>query len=132
MSESVKIKQVLRSSKSWNGASLPAVSGKTEFQVLHFSMKPGAKTTIHMHPINGAGYMIAGELTMYATDDPHGSFEDQAKVKKIVLKKGDAWTETVNIWHYGINETAHDLEFVLIFVGHVATPPTLSLGTHPK
>jgi quercetin dioxygenase-like cupin family protein len=132
MNESIKIKTVLQSSKSWNGALLPLMSGIPEFHVLHFSMKPGAKTTIHMHPLHGAGYMIAGELTMYATDDPHGSFEEKSKVKKIVLKTGDAWNETVNIWHYGVNETANDVEFVLIFVGHEMTPPTLSLGTHPK
>ncbi len=132
MSPSLKIEEVLRSSKSWNGAPLPILSsGKTEFRVLLFKMPPGSKTTIHMHPLNGAGYMISGELTMYATDDPHGSFKDSSQVKKIVLKAGDAWTETVNIWHYGINETDADLEFVLIFVGHEGTPPTLSLGTKP-
>ncbi len=126
----VQIKEVLRSTESWDGSPLPGFgSGKTEMRVLHFKMGPGAKTTIHMHPMNGAGYMIAGTLTMYATDDPQGSFNDPKRIKKVVLKPGDAWAETVNTWHYGINEGKEEVEFVLIFAGHEKTPPTLSLGT---
>ena len=130
MSNSVKIKQILKTSKSWSGAPLPGFSsGKTEFKVLHFTIVPGGKTTVHVHPLNGAGYMIAGELTMYSTDDPHGSFADPTRVKKIVLKMGDAWTESVNIWHYGENTGDTEVEFVLIFAGEIDIPPTLSLGT---
>ena len=126
----VSIKEVLKTTKSWNGAPLPSFSsGTTEFRVLTFNIAPGAKTTIHVHPSNGAGYLIAGELTMYATDDPHGSFADPTRVKEIKLSPGDAWTETVNTWHYGENKGEVDVEFVLIFAGTEGTPPTLSLGT---
>jgi quercetin dioxygenase-like cupin family protein len=133
MIEPVKITEIFKSSTSWDGAPLPGVNAhKTEFKILRFKMPPGAKTTIHMHPLNGAGYMIAGELTMYATEDPHGNFTDPKKVKEVVLSPGDAWAETVNTWHYGINKGSIDVEFVLMFVGQAGTPPTLSMGTHPK
>lgn len=124
------ILEILRSSRSWDGASLPASGhGKTEFRVLLFKMSPGVMTSVHMHPLNGAGYVIKGELTMYATQDPHGSFADSKRVKKVKLRSGEGWAETVNTWHYGINEGSDEVEFVLIFVGEEGTPPTLSLGT---
>jgi len=130
MSKSVNIHQVLKTTKSWNGSPLPGFnSGTTEFRVLLFTIPPGARTTIHVHPLNGAGYMIAGELTMFATEDPHGSFADPQKVKEIKLAAGDAWAESVNSWHYGENQGKVDVEFVLIFAGQADTPPTLSLGT---
>lgn len=130
MSEQVKIKQILKTSSSWSGTALPGFnSGKTEFQVLIFKIAPGAKTTVHVHPLNGAGYMISGELTMFSTEDPQGSFDNPKQVKQITLKAGDAWAESVNIWHYGQNQGSKDAEFVLMFAGQVDIPPTLSLGT---
>ena len=74
--------------------------------------------------------MISGELTMFSTEDPHGSFEDPKQIKQVRLVAGDAWAESVNTWHYGENGGKVDAEFVLIFAGQSDTPPTLSLGTH--
>ena len=130
MSDQVHIKQVLKTSSSWSGAPLPGFnSGQTEFRVLHFKIIPGGKTTVHVHPMNAAGYMIAGELTMFSTEDPHGSFDHPKQIQKVILRKGDAWAESVNIWHYGENKGNTDAEFVLIFAGQIDVPPTLSLGT---
>ncbi len=130
MSDSVQIKQILKTSTSWSGSPLPGFSsGMTEFKVLLFKIAPGGKTTVHVHPLNGAGYMIAGELTMFSTEDPHGSFENAKKVRTITLRAGDAWAESVNIWHYGENQSDTEAEFVLMFAGQVDIPPTLSLGT---
>lgn len=130
LADPITIKEVLRTTKSWNGAPLPGFnSGKTEFRVLTFKIAPGAKTAIHIHPSNGAGYLIAGELTMYATDDPNGSFADAKSVKETKLLPGSAWTETVNTWHYGENKGTVDVEFILIFAGEEGSPTTLSLGT---
>ncbi len=118
---------ILKTTKSWNGNMLPGFNaGQTEFTVLSFKIAPGAKTAVHLHPLNGIGYMLSGELTMYATDDPHGNFTDK-KMKKIKLKKGDSWAETVNTWHYGENNTNQDVTFILVFVGAKNTPPTLLL-----
>ena len=89
MTHSVKIKQILKTSESWSGSPLPGFnSGVTEFKVMHYTIPPGGKTTIHVHPLNGAGYMLSGELTMFSTEDPHGSFENPKQVRKIKLKAG--------------------------------------------
>ena len=130
MADPIEIKQVLKTTNSWNDVPLPGFSsGQTEFTVLTFKIAPGAKTAIHMHPMNGAGYVLSGELTMYATKDPHGNFADNKLVKKINLTTGQAWTETVNTLHYGENNTKNEVKFILIFAGAAATPPTLSI-TH--
>lgn len=123
----IEVRPILKTTKSWNGNTLPALSsGQTEFTILKFKVAPGGKTAIHLHPMNGAGYMISGELTMYATEDPHGNFTG-SEVKKIKLKTGDSWTETVNTWHYGENNTNKEITFILVFAGAEKTPPTLSL-----
>lgn len=132
MTNEVNITQVLKTTTSWNGAILPGFnSGITEFRVLRFQIAPGAKTTVHLHPLNGVGYMISGVLTMFSTEDSQGSFKDAKKVKKIQLTAGDAWAESVNAWHYGENQGTDMAEFVLVFAGQIDVPPTLSLGTKP-
>ena len=130
MSHLVEIKQILKTSKSWSGSPLPGFgSGAAEMKVVHFKIAPGGKTTIHVHPMNGAGYILQGELVMFSTDDPHGSFDNPKHVKSIKLGKGDAWAESVNVWHYGENQGKVDVEFIVVFAGEVDIPPTLSLGT---
>ncbi|MBI3508253.1 MAG: cupin domain-containing protein [Chlamydiia bacterium] len=132
MPDRVQIKHILQTSESWSGTPLPGFSsGKTEFKILLFTIKPGGKTTIHVHPLNGAGYMISGELTMFSTEDPHGSFENPKQVKKATFKRGEAWAESVNIWHYGENQGKVDAEFVLMFAGQVDIPPTFRLLSKP-
>jgi quercetin dioxygenase-like cupin family protein len=129
MASEIKTTQVLRSNQSWNGAILPHFgSDQPEYSVFLYTIPPGAKTSIHIHPFNGAGYMLSGELTVYATDDPQGSFADTSKVKKIKLTAGNAWTETVNTWHYGENLGKQDAKLVVIFSGQKNKPTTLSLG----
>jgi len=125
--EPVTIKEILSSDKAWDGSDLPGFNtGRPELKVLTYKIAPGAKTPVHIHTMNGAGYMLSGELTMYATEDTKGGFEDPLKVKKIALKAGEAWTEGVNVWHYGENNGTDDVTFVLVFAGEKGTRPTLS------
>jgi quercetin dioxygenase-like cupin family protein len=127
VTEPVVIKEVLSATKAWDGSNLPGFNtGTPELKVLTYKIASGAKTSVHIHTINGAGYMLAGELTMYATEDSKGSFADASKVKKVQLKAGDAWTEAVNVWHYGENNGQDDVTFVLVFAGDKGTQPTLS------
>lgn len=125
------IKTVLATDTAWNQSILPAYTvGRPEMHVVKFKIAPGAKTPIHLHPVNGAGYVLSGELTMYSTSDASGDFTDSNKIKKVVLKQGDAWAEAVNAWHYGINNSDKDVEFIVIFAGQKGTPTAMSLGTY--
>lgn len=120
----VEINPVLKSTRTWNGISL---ANQMETSVLTYKIAPGGKTPVHVHPVNGSGYILSGELTMFATSDPHGSFSDPALIKKVTLKKGQAWNEAVNTWHYGENKSDREVTFILMFAGTKNTPITLSL-----
>lgn len=128
MAKSVQIQQVLKTHTSWDKE--PLIDhhvGPFEYKVLVFKIAPGGKVPVHVHPLHGAGYMIRGELTMYSTNDPHGSFKNKKHVKKITLKAGEAWADLIHTWHYGENRGHEEVEFVLIFAGPREVPPTLSL-----
>lgn len=133
LADPVEIIQILQSTEGWTGTPLPGYgTGETDLRVVTFKIEPGAKTSVHVHPVNGAGYIISGELTMYATEDVHGDFSDPKKVKKIVLKEGEAWTEAVDTWHYGENNGEQDVTFIVIFAGTQGTPSSLSYQNGPK
>lgn len=124
----VEITQILQSTEAWTQAPLPGfTAGQTDLRVVTFKIQPGAKTSIHLHPVNGAGYVVSGELTMVATEDTTGDFSDPKKVKTIVLKTGEAWTEAVNTWHYGINNGKEDVTFIVVFAATEGTPSSMSL-----
>ncbi|TAL64880.1 MAG: cupin domain-containing protein [Legionella sp.] len=126
----IEARELLKTTKSWNGASLPSFGpDHPEFNIVNYKLAPKTKTPVHLHPMNGAGYIISGELTLYSTTDPHGDFSDISKVKKITLKAGQAWTETVNTWHYGENNSDKDVELVIFFAGAKNTPLSLSMNT---
>lgn len=91
MAGNIKIDPILTTQQSWNGDALPAhPSGAPQMRVLTFNIPPKTKTGIHKHPYNGAGYVMSGALTLYATTDPDGDFSDPSKIKQITLKPGEA------------------------------------------
>ena len=115
-------------SQGWDEGNLPGFSnGQTDMRVVSFKLAPGAKTSVHAHPVNGAGYILSGELTMYATTDTAGDFSDPSKIKKVVLKTSDTWAEAVNTWHYGENNGKEEVNFIVVFAATEGTPSTLSL-----
>lgn len=125
------IKSIITTDKAWDQSALPGyTTGSSEMHVVKFKIAPGTKTPIHLHPVNGGGYIVSGELTMYSSSAANGDFSDPSKTKEIVLKQGDAWAEAVNVWHYGINNSDQDVEFIVVFAGQKGTPTAMSLGTY--
>lgn len=127
LANGVEINPVLKTTTAWDGSVLSGCSnGQMQTTVLTYKIAPGEKTPLHIHPVNGSGFILSGELTMYATTDPHGSFADPALVKEVTLKKGQAWGEAVNTWHYGENKSDKEVTFIVMFSGTENTPVTLS------
>jgi quercetin dioxygenase-like cupin family protein len=120
----VEIKTILDTIQSWDQSDLP---NDMRINIKEFTIQPGAKTVIHKHPVHGGGTILEGELTMFVTQDPHGSFDDSKKVKKVTLKSGETWAETIDTWHYGVNEGSIPVKFILTFIGDKDTPQTISL-----
>jgi quercetin dioxygenase-like cupin family protein len=112
---SIVVEQLAKSSKSWDGDSLPEYpKGQPEITILRIKIPPGAELEIHEHPVINSGYLVRGELTVIAKD------------KKILhLKAGDSIVEIVNKRHYGKNEGTDTAEIIVFYAGEVNKPITI-------
>ena len=109
------VKQLVKTSQSWNGDFLPAYpQGKPEITILRITIPAGTKLHTHSHPVINAGVLLSGELTVLTTDG-----------KTLHLKAGDPIVEVVNTLHYGMNEGEVPAEIVVFYAGVVDTPITV-------
>jgi quercetin dioxygenase-like cupin family protein len=112
---SVAAKELVKTSKSWNGASLPAYpSGQPMVTILRISIPAGAVLDVHSHPVINAGVLISGQLTVITRDG-----------KTLHLKAGDPIVEVVNTSHYGINEGKAPAEIIVFYAGTPGAPITI-------
>jgi quercetin dioxygenase-like cupin family protein len=112
---SIVVEQLAKSSKSWDGESLPEYPrGQPEITILRIKIPPGAELKMHEHPVINSGYLVSGELTVIAKDN-----------KKLHLKAGDSIVEIVNKKHYGKNEGKETAEIVVFYAGEVNKPITI-------
>ena len=113
---SIVVKELVRSSKSWDGKLLPPYpQGQPEITILRISIPAGARLETHSHPVINAGVLISGQLTVETTDG-----------KILHLKAGDPIVEVVNTLHYGINEGTVPAEIVVFYAGIVGQAVTVS------
>jgi quercetin dioxygenase-like cupin family protein len=112
---SVVVKELAKTSQSWNGNSLPAYPpSQPMITILRISIPAGAQLDIHSHPVINAGVLISGELTVLTKDR-----------KTLYLKAGDPIIEVVNTLHYGINQGMVPAEIVVFYAGAVDMPITV-------
>lgn len=111
----VEIKQLAKSSRSWDGEALPEYpQGQPEVTILRIKIPAGAKLEIHNHPVINAGVLLAGELTVVTEDN-----------KTLHLKAGDSIVELVNKKHYGKNEGKEKAEIIVFYAGVENKPITV-------
>ncbi len=110
-----KVEILAKTSKSWDGESLPNyLNGKPEVTLLRITIPPKMQLSLHKHPVINAGVLLKGELTVVTED------------KKILhLKAGDPIVEVVNTWHYGKNEGNVSAEIIVFYAGVEGTPITI-------
>ncbi len=109
------VKELVKSSQSWNGEALPAYpQGQPEIRILRIGIPAGARLETHSHPVINAGVLLTGELTVVALDG-----------KTLHLKAGDPIVEVVNTLHYGINEGKVPAEIIVFYAGTVGAPVTV-------
>jgi quercetin dioxygenase-like cupin family protein len=112
----IVVKELVRSSKSWDGELLPPYpQGQPEITILRISIPPGARLETHSHPVINAGVLMSGQLTVETTDG-----------KILHLKAGDPIIEVVKTLHYGINNGAVPAEIVVFYAGIVGQAITVS------
>jgi quercetin dioxygenase-like cupin family protein len=112
---SAVVKEVVKTTQTWNGASLPAyLPGQPQITILRISIPAGARLDIHSHPVINAGVLISGELTVLTKDG-----------KTLHLKAGDSIVEVVNTLHYGINQGDVPAEIIVFYAGTIDIPITV-------
>jgi quercetin dioxygenase-like cupin family protein len=112
---STVVKELAKTSRSWDGNSLPAYPpGQPKISILRITIPAGARLDIHSHPVINAGVLISGELTVLTKDG-----------KRLNLKAGDPIVEVVNTLHYGINQGRIPAEIIVFYAGTVDTPITV-------
>lgn len=112
---SIEVKQLAKSTKSWDGETLPQYpQGQPEITILRIKIPAGAKLEVHNHPVINAGVLLTGELTVITEDN-----------KMLHLKAGDSIVELVNKEHYGKNEGMETAEIVVFYAGTVNKPITI-------
>ena len=111
----VVVEQLAKSSKSWDGESLPHYpQGQPEVTILRIKIPPGAELEMHEHAVINSGYLVSGELTVITKDK-----------KELHLKAGDSIVEIVNKKHYGKNEGKETAEIIVFYAGEVNKPITV-------
>jgi len=108
----IKAEILAQSGHSWDGTKLPAYpSEDPEITVLKVTVPPGAKLGWHRHPSINVGYMVSGELVVFAEGG-----------QKMPLKAGDPLIELVDTWHYGQNTGDVPAEIVVVYIGVEGRP----------
>ena len=111
----VKVEQLVKSTKSWDGKTLPKYNeGQPEVKILKITIPAGTTLPVHQHPVINAGYLLEGELTVIS---------DQKET--LVLKEGDTLVELVGKWHYGVNKGQRDAVILVFYAGIEDTPTTV-------
>ena len=85
-SQPIVVQKLVQSSKSWDGALLPAYpTTQPEVTILRFRIAPGAKLPLHHHPVINAGVLLSGQLKI-----------ETVSGATLHLKAGDPIVETVD------------------------------------
>lgn len=101
--------ELLRSSQSWDGVTLPSYpAGKAEVVVRRLVFEPGATTAWHHHTVINYGIVEQGSLTIVCQDGTERTF-----------RQGEALVEMVGRIHRGENRGT---EPVILDMFYVSTP----------
>lgn len=100
--------QILQTETTWNGKDIEyPVPGSEEITALQIEFAPRAETDWHRHPVPSLAYIISGELEVI--------LKESGETK--IFKKGDAFAEVVNAWHYGKNIGEEPVKLIVFYVG---------------
>jgi len=114
--------KVVESSKSWNGAMLPAYpAGTPQITILKITIPPHTALKTHKHPVINAGVVLKGEL-MVSTETGETR----------MIKAGEPIIELVDIWHYGKNDGNEPVELIVFYAGVEGTPLTIPRGNEAR
>ena len=104
----VKSTQILQTETTWNGQDIEyPVPGSEQITALHIEFALGSETAWHRHPVASLAYVLSGELQVILKETGESK----------IFRKGDAFAEVINTWHYGKNVGGKPVEIVVFYVG---------------
>ena len=107
-----EVKELLKTTTSWNGGSFAYPQGKAEITIVNIRLAEGQSAPMHCHPIPTAGYILEGSIEVNLK-----SGESQ------IFKKGDAVMEVSHTIHSG-KAIGGPVELLVFYAGAVGTPHT--------
>ncbi|MDX1640828.1 MAG: cupin domain-containing protein, partial [Balneolaceae bacterium] len=85
--------KILQATSTWNGGEIEyPLTESAEITVLHIEFATGSETVWHRHPVPSLAYILSGELEVTIKNG-----------ETKIFRKGDAFAEVINTWHYGKN-----------------------------
>lgn len=113
----VTIKELVDSTKEWDGQSLPGYpDGPAQIKVLRINIPSGVTLPWHYHPVINAAFILEGRLKLYLKNGTSKSFGP-----------GEALIEVVNTVHSGKAVGPDDVDLVVFYAGSEGQPTTVLL-----
>jgi quercetin dioxygenase-like cupin family protein len=119
MTNNITSTELIRTSKSWDGAQLPDFpTGRPELKVTRMLFPVGAVTGWHHHPVINYGIVEQGELTIVCRDGTERTF-----------RQGEPLVEVVDKIHRGENRCTRPVILNMFYFSEPGKDVTIQ---HPE
>jgi quercetin dioxygenase-like cupin family protein len=113
-SQTVKVTQLLKTTQSWNGATIKYPEGQAEITSLMIEIAPGGETQWHEHSVPSFGVVLEGTLEVSLTDG-----------RKKIINPGEAVAEVIATAHNGRNIGKTPVKLLVFYAGAVGKQLTV-------
>lgn len=104
--------ELVRTSRSWDGAELPDyLVGRPEIVGIKYEIPAGQKLGWHDHPVMNFGILVQGDLTIVSLDG-----------KEKTLHEGEAVVEMVGTIHHGENRGTKPVVLYMFYLSQEGLP----------
>jgi quercetin dioxygenase-like cupin family protein len=107
----ISVKQLLKTQVDSAGKPIVYPAGCAEVTAVRVEIPPGTQTGWHHHPVPCFAYILEGELDVQL-----------ATGETKTLKAGEAFAETVNVMHNGVNKGPATVKLVMFAAGSCGQP----------
>lgn len=121
VSPAIKVKPLIKSTTSWNGAPLVYPQGQAEISGMLIEIAPGAETGWHGHPVPSFGVVLEGTLEVTLKDG-----------RKKRVGPGEALIEVVDTLHFGRNVGKQAVKLIVFYAGASGMALTYKADSAPS
>ena len=87
---------------------------RNQFTAVLLEVAPGGQSGRHMHPLPVLVYVLEGQFTIEVEGQPPRTYSP-----------GQAFAESVNMWHNGVNRGAVPVKALVVFTSEEGKPTTI-------